>query len=172
MSYLQNNTLRIRALEPTDLDFLHACENDAQNWQTGTVHMPLSRYLLRQYLEQTSADVFACSQFKWAIVRQDGSMVGLLDVFGIDHFHRRAEVGIFIEKSHRRQGYAAMALSLLADYAKNYLGWHQLTAIIAENNTASQQLFQKVGFVQSGVWKDFLRTPNGYEHALFYQLVL
>lgn len=172
MTFLSNQILRIRALEPTDLEFLYACENDTENWSTGNTHMPLSRYVLRAYLQQDTTDVFAATQFKWAITLTDGRLVGLLDVIGIDHYHQRAEVGIFIEKSYRKNGYAAQALGLFADYAKHYLGWHQLTAIVAEKNTASHRLFQKVGFVQSGVWKDFLKTPTGYENALLYQLVL
>ncbi len=170
--YLQNSNLRIRALEPEDLDFLYRCENDAENWNTGTVCMPLSRYVLRQYIEQMAVDIYATNQLKWMITLLDGTCVGTLELNQIDHFHGRAEVGVFIEKSYRQQGYALQALQLLAVYAQQKMGWHQLTAMVAKSNAASHQLFQRVGFVQCGMYADYLKTEQGFEDVVLYQLVL
>lgn len=169
---LQNNTLQLRAIEPTDIDFLFRIENDSANWDTGSVHLPLSRATLLNYLQQPPVDVFAATNLKWMITLLDGTRVGMLDIDNIDHFHKRAEVGIFVDAAFRQQSYAAQSLALLMDYAKNYVGWHQLTALIAQKNTASHRLFQKMGFVQSGILKDYFKTIDGFEDAGFYQLVL
>ena len=170
--YLKNNCIQLRAIEPTDIDFLYRIENDSANWQTGNVHLPLSRATLLAYLQQPPLDVFMAADLKWMITLLDGTPVGMLDINNIDHFHKRAEVGIFIDADFRKQTYALQALTLLADYARNYIGWHQITAIVAQKNTASHRLFQKMGFVQSGIVKDYFKTTDGFEDAFFYQLVL
>lgn len=170
--FLQNNTLQLRAIEPSDIDFLYRIENDTTNWETGSVHLPLSRATLLAYLQQPPVDVFMATNLKWMITLLDGTSVGMLDINNIDHFHKRAEVGIFIDAPFRKQWYAAGTLSLLADYAKNYVGWHQLTAVVAQKNTASHKLFQKMGYVQCGVLKDYFKTVDGFEDAFVYQLVL
>lgn len=172
MNLLQNSTLKIRALEPTDLDFLYHMENCTQHWDSSNVHAPLSRYALYNYIQQQPSGVFEATQLKWVVTLTNDTPVGLLELNGIDHFHKRAEVGIFILAKYTRQGYATQAMQLLIDYAKQYMGWHQLTAVVAQKNTASHKLFRKVGFVQSGEFIDYFKTNSGFENALFYQLVL
>jgi RimJ/RimL family protein N-acetyltransferase len=44
--------------------------------------------------------------------------------------------------------------------------------VVAQKNTASHRLFQKMGYVQSGVLKDYFKTIEGFEDASIYQLVL
>lgn len=172
MKLLQNNILKIRALEPTDLDYFYQCENNTQNWDTSNVYAPVSRYTLYNYIQQQPADVFEAVQLKWVITLADGTPVGMVELNNIDHFNKRAEVGIFIEAAHRKKGYATQTLQLIIAYAKQYIGWHQLTAIVAQKNTASHQLFRGVGFVQSGEFVDYFKTETGFENAWFYQLVL
>jgi diamine N-acetyltransferase len=170
--YLKNNCIQLRAIEPEDVDFLYNIENNTANWETGSVHLPLSRATLLAYLQQPPVDVFMATDLKWMITLRDGTPLGMLDINNIDHFHKRAEVGIFIDAAFRKQTYAFQALTLLAAYAKNYVGWHQLTAVVAQKNTASHRLFQKMGFVQSGVLKDYFKTVDDFEDASVYQLVL
>lgn len=169
---LRNATLYIRALEPTDLDFLFQIENDTRFWDSSNVHIPLSRYALHTYLQEQPADVFAASQLKWVICLNDGQSLGFVELNNIDHYHKRAEVGVLIAPLFQRKGYGTQALQLVIDYAQNHIGWHQLTALVAQKNTASHQLFQHVGFVQSGILKDYFKTIDGFEDATFYQLVL
>lgn len=169
---LQNQHICIRALEPTDLDFLYQQENHTDNWATGNVHAPLSRYALHHYIQNQPADIYACTHVKWIMALPSGQPIGLIELNDIDHYHQRADVGILIEQNYRQKGYASMALQLLIAYAKNHLGWHQLTALVAQKNTASHGLFQQAGFVQSGKFIGYFRTDKGFEDAIFYQLVL
>ena len=76
--------------------------------------------------------------------------IGSLDVFDFDPKHQRAGVGILIEKEHRGKGYASEALSLLDEYALNVIGIRNLYCNILEDNTQSQSLFEKAGYVEVG----------------------
>ena len=38
--------VRLRAMEPEDLDFLYAMENDKEVWDVGCTNVPYSRYVL------------------------------------------------------------------------------------------------------------------------------
>lgn len=169
---LRNDTLQIRALEPNDLDFLYQLENNPENWETGNVHAPLSKLVLHRYLKQQPTDIYAATHVKWIVALPSGQPIGLIELNDIDHYHQRADVGIIIEQAYRKKGYATMALQLLIEYAQQYLGWHQLTALVAQKNTASHGLFLQAGFVQSGVFQDYFKTQNGFDDAYFYQLVL
>ena len=39
-------SVRLRAMEPEDLDTLYQMENDVEIWNVGTTNVPYSRYVL------------------------------------------------------------------------------------------------------------------------------
>ena len=50
MKWLENDTIRLRALEPEDLDLLYAWENDTSLWEFGStlVHYEIGRASCRE----------------------------------------------------------------------------------------------------------------------------
>ena len=91
-------------------------------------------------------------------------------MFDFDPKHRRAGIGIIIvEPGDRNRGAGAEALSLLCDYAFSALDMHQLYANILEDNEASIHLFQKMGFEEIGVKKEWIRTNQGFKNEIMYQ---
>ena len=49
--------IRLRALEPEDLDFLYTIENDVSLWNVGNANVPYSRYVLHDYIAHASNDI-------------------------------------------------------------------------------------------------------------------
>ena len=55
-----NTTLpyvRLRAMEPEDLESLYQIENDPELWQVGCTNVPYSRYLLRDFITHSTGDI-------------------------------------------------------------------------------------------------------------------
>jgi diamine N-acetyltransferase len=50
MITLKGINLFLRALEPEDLEFVHAIENDESIWNFSNTQKTYSRFLIRQYL--------------------------------------------------------------------------------------------------------------------------
>ena len=46
MRYLSDEQIRLRALEPEDLEVLYRWENDSSLWEVGNTLAPFSRYVL------------------------------------------------------------------------------------------------------------------------------
>ena len=102
-----------------------------------------------------------------------GCAVGAVDLFDFDPFHQRAGIGILIyNKKNQGKGLATDALRLMALYATEVLGLHQLYANITVDNQASIHLFKKVGFEWVGTKKDWIRTSAGWLDEELYQLPL
>ena len=57
------------------------------------------------------------------------------------------------------------------DYCFSHLGLHQVFANIGALNVVSKVLFEDAGFMQTGEKVDWLKTPNGFQNELLYQLV-
>ena len=51
-SFLMNDRIYLRAVEPEDMDIMYEMENDPSMWDISNFTVPYSRYVLRQHLEQ------------------------------------------------------------------------------------------------------------------------
>ena len=163
----------LRALEPDDLEFLYALENDPDVWGVSDTLAPVSRHVLREYLRHAAADFYVVRQLRLVITTEIGSpAVGVVDLFDYDPLHQRAGVGITILASERRHGYARQALDLLREYAREVLHLHQLYATVGGSNKASMKLFRAAGFRRVGTRHAWLRTAAGWQDAVEWQLLL
>ena len=87
--------------------------------------------------------------------------VGAIDLYDVSVPDMRASVGISINAvERRRNGLATSALRLLLEYAFDILGLHQLHA-----------RFAKCGFTESGILRQWHRTPDGWEDQVEMQLI-
>jgi diamine N-acetyltransferase len=169
-----NMKVRLRAMEPEDLDLLYRIENDADLWAVGATNVPYSRYTLHDYIATSADDIFADRQLRLIIEdAQEGFTVGMADLINFDPRHRRAEVGIVIEQPHRRKDYAKAALEALHDYARRVIHLHQLYAIIGIDNQPARRLFQSMGYLTTATLVDWiLRSDETYVDAEVMQLVI
>ena len=165
--------IRLRALEPEDLELLYEWENNDSYWVFSNTVTPFSKYTLKRYLENSHKNIFETGQLRLMIeLVSDKKTIGTIDLFDFDPFHKRAGLGILIaDDAERRKGYASMALKCLIDYCFTTLQLHQLYCNILANNCESMDLFKKQGFVQSGVKKEWIKTSEGYLDEYMFQMV-
>lgn len=163
--------VKLRAIEPEDLDLLYRIENDRELWNVGTSNVPYSRYTLHDYIANASDDIYVDRQVRMMIENQNGEVVGIVDVVNFDPGNCRAEVGLIILNAFRRQGYGRDALSQITDYALHVLHLHQLFAFVDTRNLASYHLFKCMGFEESAKIKDWLYDGLEYHDAMMLQLL-
>jgi diamine N-acetyltransferase len=165
--------IRLRALEPEDLELLYEWENNDTYWIISNTVSPFSRYTLKRYLENSHKSIYETGQLRLMIDHvEDKIAIGTIDVFEFDPFHKRAGIGILIaNESYRRKGYASMALTCLIKYCFKTLHLHQLYCNILSNNPESMELFKKHGFIQIGIKKDWIETDNEYLDEHMFQLI-
>lgn len=173
MITLKGKTIMLRALEPEDLEFLHALENDESVWEVSNTQTPYSKFLIKRYLENARQDIYEARQLRLAICKErDLRAIGLIDLFDFDPRNRRAGVGIIIKNpGQRNQGIGSESLALLIKYAFGPLGLHQLYANIDINNEPSIGLFTKFGFEKIGVKKDWNIARGKFKDEAMYQLI-
>ncbi len=169
---LENDQISLRAPEPEDLDILYIWENDTTLWEYGASITPYSRFALKQYLIESKHDIFSDRQLRLIVVNKvDGAIIGAVDLYDFDPFHRRAGVGILIDTNHREQGYGLMVLKILEEYAFRFLNLKQLYAMIPENNKGSRELFRKAEYTHTGNLNDWLSKGNSFENVLVMQKI-
>jgi len=163
----------LRALEPEDLEFVYAVENDEAIWEVSNTQTPYSRFLIRDYLKNAQQDIYAAKQLRLAICKKGiFQPVGLIDLFDFDPRNNRAGIGILIkDPGNRHSGIGTEALDLLIHYAFKNLNLHQLYANIDAENEASLKLFTNFGFRQIGAKKDWNFVNGQYKDEILLQLI-
>lgn len=169
--FTQNENIIIRAAEPNDADLIYKWENDQSIWRVSETYMPYSMYQIEQFLFNNN-DLFANRQIRFIIEKKEGNeKIGCIDIYDFDPIHQRAGIGILLQKEYRKCGFAKESLALLLDYCFNILMLKQVYCLIDSLNEDSQNLFKKIGFVQCGYRKEWIKTPNGFIDEIEFQYI-
>ncbi len=172
MKVLENDYILLRAPEPEDLDLLYLWENDSSFWPAGNTRAPYSRFQLREYIAQAKNDLYSDGALRLMICdKKSGDTVGTIDLFDFDLHHSRVALGLFVDRCYQGQGFARQALQLTERYVFEFMKLNQLYVQIAERNKASRRLFEH-SYEQHGSLKSWIKTPEGFDNILTYQLFL
>lgn len=163
--------LNLRAMEPEDLEVLYKIENDRTLWDVGITNVPYSRYVLHDFISNSTGNIYADGQVRLMIERE-GQVIGIVDLVNFDAKNRKAEISIVLEKAYRGHGYAYETLLQLTDYARRTLHLHQLYVVIGADNTPAIQLFKKLGYHESVHLPDWLYDGENYHPAIVMHSLL
>jgi diamine N-acetyltransferase len=167
----ESPVVTLRAMEPEDLDLLYQIENDKNLWGVGATNVPYSRYVLHDYVANSSGDIYTDKQVRLMVDCQQQT-IGIVDLINFSPKHCRAEVGMVLMPSYRGKGLGEMILQELAQYAKTVLHLHQLYAVIGVDNAPAIHLFEKIGYSAGRVLTDWLFDGTHYQDAVLMQRVL
>lgn len=167
--------MKLRPIEPEDLELLYTIENDPEIWDTTTSEPPFSRYALKQYVAASSS-AYACGELRLIIeiadAKKQKQAIGLVELINFSPLAARAEVGIALLKDYRNKGYGQRALALLEAFAISRLRMHLLYARASVNNEASQQLFRKSGYEVIAELPDWVFESGSYQPATLFLKIL
>lgn len=162
----------LRGLELTDLDLLFEIENDTRYWKYANRTVPYTKTFLTEYILQSHLSIQEAQQLRLVVVDTENLPLGLVDLFEADFHNRRAAVGIAIHPSCQGNGLGGVALRLVLDYCKAHLSFHQLYCDIDENNKPSIQLFEKAGFIKTGIKNDWNFYDGDFHSVSTFQKIL
>ncbi|MEN8776373.1 MAG: GNAT family protein [Polaribacter sp.] len=169
---LTSSKIKLRALEPEDLDFLYQIENNSSFWEVSHTQTPFSKFILKQYIENAHLDIYEAKQVRFIIEENTSKKaIGTIDIFDFNPQHKRAGIGVLIHPNFQEKGYATEALSILIQYCFSSLNLHQLYANITSDNSKSIQLFTKYNFTKVGVKKEWIFSKGKFKDEVLYQLI-
>ncbi len=159
--------ITLRKIEPTDLPFLYQWENDASAWADGSNHNPLSQQDLRDYIANTTGDIYRDGQLRLMIV-QDGVTVGCADLFDLDIRNRRAAIGLYLAPEYRGQGWGAQAMDQLEQYAFGFLHLRLIYAVVAETNLFCCKIYEDRKYLRSSPLRYWTLESDAVIYSKFY----
>ncbi|MGV3488623.1 MAG: GNAT family N-acetyltransferase [Tuberibacillus sp.] len=132
-----------------------------------------------QNYHQALEFIHAYSQFypgipaiRWAVeLRKGGQFIGSCGLHGIDHFHKRAEIGGELLKPYRHIGFAKEGLVTLIQYGFQNLGLNRLTAKVSPMNQPAIALIEKSPFRKEGCLRQWERWGHLWVDLNVYGLL-
>lgn len=168
---LQTQNVRLRAMEPRDLDLLYRWENDPEVWKVSNTMVPFSKYTLQEFIKTSTMDIYASRQLRLMVEDNRGHTIGTIDIFDFEPFHRRAGLGILIDKEYRHNGYAEETVRCVCQYLFTVFQLHQVYCNVMADNEISMKLFQNAGFQLTGKQRDWIRCQGSFMDVYIWQLI-
>ncbi len=146
----ENKRVLLREMKLSDLDEFYAFE-DAKEESALEAFLKSSPEESRLNMEAYITYMYPLYEYgMWTVVEKNSGQV--IGICGLDHpkegLTECTDLGYYICPKCRKQGLAAECIEIVLDYAKNYLEFPLICAIIKEENRISERLLQKFGFVR------------------------
>lgn len=111
------------------------------------------------------------TNINWAMcLKNDPHMFGFMGFAKVHADDRRAEVGYMMLESHFGKGYMTEALKVVIDYGFEVMNMHTLEGIIDPENSASEKILIKHGFVKEAHFRENVFFDGKYLDSVHYTL--
>jgi RimJ/RimL family protein N-acetyltransferase len=165
----QGERVRLRAIEPSDWEAYFAWnQDDEQARGVSNIPFPQSAEAVRLWAQQEATRKPEGDAFRFVIENETGEVVGDLTTHNCDARVGSFFYGITIRREHRRNGYAAEAITLVLRYYFRELRYQKATVTIYSFNEASARLHESLGFQLEGRIRRTQFTDGALHDELIY----
>ena len=159
--------MKIRALEETDLDFVHRLKNEYANmsYWFEEPYQSLSELqsLYKKHILDESERRF--------IIEEESERIGVVELVEIDFIHSNCEIQIIVDGQYSGKGYASKAFKMAIDYAFLVLNLHKIYLFVDVTNEKAVHIYESQGFNIEGLLKEQFYTKGKYKDAYIMALL-
>jgi ribosomal-protein-serine acetyltransferase len=124
------------------------------------------------WFEQCRSGRSSQAGYEFGVFAQaSGKLMGGVGLNAINHQHLFCNLGYWVRQSAQRRGVALRTVQAMLPYAFNTLGMQRVEIVIAEGNTASEELARKVGAQFEGKARNRLQLHGRPVSASMFSLV-
>jgi len=164
---LENDTLKLRLVEPEDYELIRNWRTDTQEYNSFFEFRPITKKQNENFYEKHS------DEFNFCIIYQDtNEVIGTISILNIDNRNRNAEMGRVLigNKKYRGKGLIKIAIELVKEYSFKHLNIRKLYCTVFENNKYAQQAYIACGFEQEANLKEHIFKNGKYENILIFSV--
>ncbi|MBO2677266.1 spermidine N1-acetyltransferase [Shewanella algae] len=144
---MNDGEIRLRALERTDLRFIHQLNNN----RIIMAYWFEEPYESFDELEELyNKHIHDKTERRFIAENAQQQTIGLVELVEINDIHRNAEFQIIIAPEFQGRGYARAMVNKALNYAFTILNLYKVYLHVALENDKALQLYQKCGFKEEG----------------------
>lgn len=170
MNILQNENIKLRPLELTDIDRLAELANNRKISINLTDGFPFpytaddAKKFIMNLLNQNPTTTFG--------IEYEGEYVGNIGlVKGTDVYRKSANIGYFIGEPYWNKGIVSKAINLITDYGFDKLDIIRIHTGVFDYNLPSQRVLEKCGFTKEGTFrKSVIKNGKIYDEIRYSKL--
>jgi ribosomal-protein-alanine N-acetyltransferase len=164
--------LRLRATLPGDAAAILAVLGDPEVTRYHNVPTLTTLTDARALLGQLDQRYATRDTIRWAIeLVEPSEVIGTVGLLRFDFEHGHAEVGYEIARRWWGRGLAPEAAAAVIRYGFAVLGLHRIEAGVLPGNVASVRVLQKLGFLEEGTRRDYLRFGGRFHTFRWFSLL-
>ena len=166
----EGSRVRLRAIEPGDVDAFIAADEDGAGSRSGwRVWPPRSRWAVGEWIRQGSESGEDGDEVRLVVEAiASGEVVGTLNTQQCDPTAGTFGYGVTIWPWQRRQGYASDAVVVVLRYLFGERRYQKCTVGVLDTNEASIALHRSLGFTEEGrVRRAHFRAGRYHDEVLF-----
>ena len=132
-----------------------------------------SRRAFMRYLKNSSYLANIDRSYSFLIFKEeDKNLVGGINVFNVRRgVSQSSSIGYWIGKKYSRKGYMSEALQILLPSLFVDLRLNRIEAAVLKNNKPSRNLLEKIGFIQEGICRSYLKIDGKWQDHIMYSLL-
>lgn len=142
-------------------------------WEPTWTHDELTRNAYRRRLRRYSRDAREGEGYAFFIFRAaDGALVGGITLTNVRRgVTQSCAVGYWTGKPYAGKGHMTDALTALLPFVFDTLRLHRLEAACLPSNERSKAVLRRVGFVEEGYARQYLRINGAWRDHLLFALL-
>jgi ribosomal-protein-alanine N-acetyltransferase len=154
------------SLRDTSREFLTPWE---PVWPIDDLTRPAFRRRLRRYSRELKED----SSYPFFVFRsEDNKLLGSCIISNVRRgVAQNCSLGYWIGKEFASKGWMSEAVRACVPFAFDRLGLHRIEAACLLSNEPSQRLLRRVGFIQEGVARKYLRINGEWQDHLQFAML-
>jgi RimJ/RimL family protein N-acetyltransferase len=161
-------TIRLRAIEPADLERFVEWFNDPEVTHHLMRFLPMSMQAEQEWFERLQKQEEESRPL--ALDAKEGDRwvhIGACGLHGIDWRVRRAELGIAIgDKRYWNRGFGSDAVRTLLRHGFATLNLHRVYLYVFEDNERALKIYQRQGFQEEGRLRDHSYRKGSYRDMI------
>ncbi|MHB8467212.1 MAG: GNAT family N-acetyltransferase [Acidimicrobiales bacterium] len=165
----QGDKVRLRALEPDDVDAFVAADADTDTARAGwRIFPPRSEWGAREWVQQATQHANDGDEFRVAVESlASGDVVGTLNTHRCDPVHGTCSYGITIFSWAQHQGYGREAVVLVLRYLFGERRYQKCTVGVYGFNDGSVAFHEALGFrVEGRIRRAFFALGEHHDEVL------
>lgn len=152
---LTTERLLLRTVDRRDTDTVYTAAQDPDIQRWTTIPSPYSREHAEDFVERSVPQGWAdASMFTFGLFLPAGELAGMLGI--TMRSPGTGEIGFWVTKEHRRNGYVTEATRAAARWSFTTLGLDRLEWRAEVGNTASRAVAEQTGFTLEGTLRSAL----------------
>ena len=173
---LEGNLVRLRALEPSDLERVYSWINDREVTRYIAARYPMSRADEERWLRGSSPNSFGggvqlAIEVKNGEVQNGGTNevahIGNIDLVEVRPEDRKAGLGVMIgDKDYWSNGYGTDAVVTILRFAFHEMNLNRVWLHAFDFNERAQACYRKCGFQEEGRLREHYYTEGRYNDSV------